>query len=195
MVVSECVVRGNTAAEVGGIEIRTRLGTMTGTTVYANSAEKYGGVLLYGSVNYFVANSIFWGNTDTWFKHDVFDANFSYFASMSLHDSCIEGWNGFPGSENLALDPQFLDPIGPDGVPGTGDDDLRPGQASPCVDAGRNASIQGDPGDLDNDGNTGERTPTDLDHSRRIVDDPAVPDTGPGVGPLVDMGAHERHGP
>lgn len=97
------------------------------------------------------------------------------------------------GPGNLDLDPLFADADGPDNDPATFlDNDYRLGAGSPCIDAGDNALVLIDVFDLDGDGDTLEPTPFDLDLLPRFVDDPAVPDTGAGTPPLVDMGAYER---
>ncbi len=109
--------------------------------------------------------------------------------------SCIEGLTTWVGHGNIGADPLFVDPLGPDGVPWSGDEDLRLGAGSPCIDAGRNGDLPADALDLDGDGNTSEFVPIDLDGGPRRADDPAVPDTGSGVAPVTDMGAYERQGP
>jgi len=90
---------------------------------------------------------------------------------------------GWPGAGNLAADPVFVLPDGPDGIAGTEDDDLRLGSGSPCVDQGGSALLPADAVDLDGDGNVKEPLPFDLDGSPRIF----------GVG--LDMGAYERQVP
>ncbi len=196
--IANCVVRGNTAGDYGaGIALQVYQGEITGTTVYANSGEKWGGVLVSMGGAFRVANSIFWGNVDTLPSSSVFEENFycPYPAWSYMRHSCAEGWTGYGGATNTGLDPQFLDGFGLDGIPGTHDDDLRIGSLSPCVDAGSNAWTLADVADLDNDGNTSERTPTDADHLRRFADNPNVVDTGTGTAPIVDMGAYEQRGP
>ncbi len=97
------------------------------------------------------------------------------------------------GAGNLNLDPLFQDPDGPDDDPLTlADNDYRLGPLSPCADAGDNGLVLPDFFDLDGDGNTAELTPYDLDGNPRFVEDPAVPNTGAGTPPLVDLGAWER---
>ena len=76
------------------------------------------------------------------------------------------------------LDPGFRDFVGPDGRPGTQDDDLRLTPSSPCVDAGDNATVP-------------EDVVSDFAGYRRFVDAPLSPDTGGGEAPVVDMGALE----
>ncbi|MCP3918832.1 MAG: hypothetical protein GY711_25065 [bacterium] len=66
---------------------------------------------------------------------------------------------------------------------------LLPG--SPCIDAGDNAAILADLGDIDGDGDTREPVPLDVALDARRTDDPGAPDTGNGSTPIVDMGAKE----
>jgi hypothetical protein len=70
-------------------------------------------------------------------------------------------------------------------------DDLRLAAGSPMIDAGRNSAVLVDYVDLDNDGDTFERTPRDLDRNARNVDDPYSPNTGLGPVPFVVRGAYE----
>lgn len=67
---------------------------------------------------------------------------------------------------------------------------------SPAVDSANNAVVPPDSSDLDEDGDTAEPTPFDLDGESRFIDDPNTEDTGepdpdyPLLG-IVDMGACE----
>jgi len=96
------------------------------------------------------------------------------------------------GPGNIDADPLFVDPDGPDDDPNTWEDNdfhLSPG--SPCLDAGCNWAVPPDAADLDDDGDTSEITPLDLDGEGRFFDDPDTVDTGCGCPPIVDMGAYE----
>ncbi len=95
------------------------------------------------------------------------------------------------GTGNTSTDPVFTDPVGRDGVPGTLDDDFCLQQGSPCIDAANNAVVSVDEFDLEDDGNTSEPLPFDLDGLPRFKDDPLSSDTGVGPPPFVDMGAYE----
>ncbi|MCK5174625.1 MAG: hypothetical protein KAR47_14625, partial [Planctomycetes bacterium] len=98
------------------------------------------------------------------------------------------GWDGSLGIDqggNIDADPLFVDSDGPDNTPGTEDDDLRLMRFSPCIETGDYAAVPADTEDIDDDGNTGELVPWDLDRRPRIADgDCKVP-------ALVDMGAYE----
>ena len=78
---------------------------------------------------------------------------------------------GWPGVGNLEADPLFAD---------AANGNYRLAAGSPCIDAGDNTAIP--------------LRSRDLDGGRRLVDDPATPDTGLPVGhkPIVDIGAYER---
>lgn len=99
------------------------------------------------------------------------------------------------GDGNIDSEPRFVDSNGPDDDPNTWEDnDYRLGAGSPCVDAGDGAAAPLDSFDVDDDGDTGEPIPFDLDGSPRFVDDPGMPDCGNGTPPIVDMGAYEFQG-
>ncbi len=89
----------------------------------------------------------------------------------SSHNSVSRG--------NLNTDPPFVDAEGPDGLAGTGDEDLRLRPGSPCIDAGNNDALPKDTADLDGDQNILEPLPLDLADSGRLVGD------------TVDLGVYE----
>ena len=127
-----------------------------------------------------VTNCIAWNNVPGEFT-DPIDVQYS----------CIK--NDWPGTGNISADPKFRNPLGPDGIAGTEDDDLRLAPGSPCIDAADNTALPMDEFDLDDDGNTTELLPIDLDGALRRVNDPATPNTGypPNAQVIVDMGAYE----
>jgi hypothetical protein len=107
-----------------------------------------------------VYNSILWGNSEGTVGGD----------GGEIHFSDVEGgWPG-PGSNNINVDPQFVQP---------GTANVRLAFGSPCADAGNNAYLPADAFDLDGDGNTIEPIPLDVAGSARIQ------------GGTVDMGAYE----
>ena len=92
-------------------------------------------------------------------------------------------------SGNLTLDPLMIDPDGDDNVHGTEDDNLRLSGLSPAIDTGsNNFAYVIDFLDLDDDGNSQEKVPMDLDSNVRIF-------AGLGGVERVDMGAYEYGAP
>ena len=72
-------------------------------------------------------------------------------ADIVISDSDVAGgWTG-PGVRNIDLDPLFADLLGPDGLAGTEDDDMRLTSGSPCIDAGDPGFVPA-PGERDLDG-------------------------------------------
>jgi hypothetical protein len=137
-----------------------------------------------------VINCTFFGNSDSWgvggmrsiwadSTPTVINCIFWANAGLQIGDggslttvtySDVQGgWSG-AGNDNINVDPLFVDPDGPDGIPGTDDDNLRLSEGSRCIDAGDNSAVT---------------VTTDLDGRPRILD---------GDGDLVatvDMGAYE----
>ncbi|MEM9167542.1 MAG: GC-type dockerin domain-anchored protein [Planctomycetota bacterium] len=94
-------------------------------------------------------------------------------------------------------DPGFVDPIGPDGFLGTGDEDYRLLPGSRAIDAGNTLQIAQELFDVDGNGSTSGPITLDLGDAPRVTDDAGTPDTGlpAGVGnPVVDIGAFEFQG-
>lgn len=97
-----------------------------------------------------------------------------------LRRTLVEDYPSATSAEgSFGADPLFIDPLGPDGAPGTGDEDLRLRAGSPAVDAGYEWLV---PPSL----------MLDLDGRPRRADDPFTPDTGLGAPPFADLGAYER---
>lgn len=169
--------------------VLSRSATIDSST-FANNAVDAGRALAF--LNPFagesieVRNSIFWENTSG--GSTGFDAQFVLAgdADPSAMDfrfdrNLIQGWPTVPlaGEGNSGADPEFVDPLGADGVPGSIDDDYRLPSGSPGVDSGDSSLV---PAFLT----------SDLDGAPRIADDPATLDSGPGAPPHVDRGAYER---
>lgn len=81
--------------------------------------------------------------------------------------SCVQG--GVAGTGNINAAPLFK---------AATSDDYRPGATSPCIDAADNAALPAG-------------TTADLGLNARRLDEAAIPDTGAGTAPIVDMGAYE----
>jgi hypothetical protein len=98
---------------------------LTNCTFIRNSADKGSGMWNVNS-NPTLTNCILWdGGNEIWNQLN---------SDITITYSNIQG--GFPGEGNIEADPYFVDPEGPDNIPGTEDDDLRLSPISPCVDSG-----------------------------------------------------------
>ena len=143
-----CLFIGNRAASSGG-GLFYRYGTvptLTNCTFVMNHATNGGGV--YGnnsSTEFFVNNSVFWGNTRyLWGEGDVADemGQIMNCGGIDINYSCVQEWSGtLGGVGNIGDDPLLVDPDGPDDILATADDDVRLGVGSPCVDVGDNAAL------------------------------------------------------
>lgn len=72
--------------------------------------------------------------------------------SFTVNHSIIQGWTGAMGGVgNSGASPMFVDPDGPDNIPGTADDDFRLAPGSPASNAG-DPSFVPVPGETDLDG-------------------------------------------
>lgn len=173
-VISQCIFSGNSADDVGG-GMFTSYGsdpTVTNCTFYGNSANNGGALYTDNDFtpNPNVANCILWGNSPNEIVH-IDDGE----TMVSFSD--VQG--GWPGEGNIDADPLFVD---------AASGDLHLSTDSPCIDAGDNAAVPADTADLDEDGDTDEPIPVDLDGNPRIVDGDGN-DTA-----VVDMGAYEFQG-
>ncbi len=182
-----CIFSGNWARRGGGIYVHQGQATVANCVFSGNHAAEEGGGIYGGG---YLVNSILWGNSDA--NGTTALSQVSVPASVSF--SCVMG--GWSGGTNTGADPFFMDHDGIDDVVGTLDDNLRLSFGSPCIDAGHNSLVPVDVRDLNQDGNTDERTPIDADGNPRFNDDPHVPDCSQGppncsAPPVVDMGAYE----
>jgi len=128
-----------------------------------------------------VSNCVFWGNASA---AETEASQIVHLAgTLTIQHSCVEGWSGaLGGTANLGSDPLFVDPIGADGKPWSGDEDLRLAAGSPCIDAGHNDLLGGP-------------SLFDLAGAKRRANDPCTLDCPLvdrcGVPPIVDVGAFE----
>lgn len=128
-------------------------------------------------------NCIFWGNR----SGELFELRNENFISdngnVAIYDTIIERSSTHPVfayaiSRMLDVDPLFQDGTGPDGIPFSGDENLRLSPNSPAIDAGGSAAL---PAWLT----------TDLDGGPRAIDVPGVPNSGVGPVPFIDIGPYE----
>ncbi len=185
---TDCLFAGNTAEDGGAIWGRSfHTLALVNCTIVNNSAGDRGGALSlrYDAAGATLSNCIVWDNSDSEGSGAELQVYHEAGSSeIAVNYSCIQGgWAGDGGVGNIDLDPRFVDAS-------SGNLRLLPG--SPCIDAGDNTALPADEFDLDDDGDTSEPIPFDLDGLARFLDDPAMPDTGNGTAPIVDMGAFEK---
>jgi hypothetical protein len=139
--------------------------TLINCTFLQNSSAGAGGGMYLYRADATIINSVFWGNTDPSGATEFAQIRLGYRSSLTINNSCVQGWSGaLGGGGNLGDDPFLVDPDGDDDLPGTADDNARLAAGSPCIDAGDNAVVTVD---------------TDLDGNPRVVDG------------IVDIGAYE----
>jgi predicted outer membrane repeat protein len=191
--IANCTFSGNQAEGHGGaVFVIPGSATSIINSTFANNLSGFTGQAVSGAAE--VCNSVFGPHS----------AGAALAGITSLEYSCLPPGSTLPpgaGVGNIIADPRFVNPLGPDGIAGTEDDDLRLLADSPCIDAGNTVALPADTLDLDNDGDTAEPLPLDLLGNRRALDTPATPDTGvpppPPAPPhaIVDMGAMEYRRP
>ncbi|MBN1512990.1 MAG: right-handed parallel beta-helix repeat-containing protein, partial [Phycisphaerae bacterium] len=175
-----CEISGNHAASRGG-GVQTYQSDLTAVncTFANNTAGAEGGGVFMNTVSTSLTNCIVWGNTAMGGVSDESAQIHVLAGNLAVDYSCVEHWSGtFGGTGNNGLHPLFVDADGADNVIGTADDNLRLLPGSGAIDGGNNAAVP-----------TG--VTTDLAGGPRFIDDPATPDGGSGVPPIVDMGAYE----
>lgn len=156
------------ASRNGGAIYCRQTGAVVNATIVGNTAEETGAGIFYdaGGAGLFVVNSIVRDNVA------AESPNIAYTDGVAAVTFCnVEG--GWPGLGNVDTEPLFIDERR---------GDYRLASGSPCIDAGDStvSAIAG--GGVDLGGNP------------RIVDDPAIVDTGieSPLGGVIDIGAHER---
>ncbi len=189
-----CLFAHNAAAQGGGIHGAGVAAELINCTIAENTSDLTGGLALVpggivgSTLN--MSNSILWGNVgSTGFSVQVQQLDVPT-SNLSVTYSCIE--DGTPGvtpfpfggstSFNIDLDPIFVAPLRRD---------FRLSTCSPCLDAANTNAVPTDNEDVDEDANSGEKTP-DLTLLRRDRDEPTAADVGAGD-PVVDMGSFEYH--
>jgi choice-of-anchor B domain-containing protein len=136
-VIENSLFLGNLAEKGAGLYSRFQAApAIDGSTFFANVAENEGGGMFHGDSAPQIRNSVLWSNAD---GSDSLESGQVTFDDVTggITYSCVEGWSGLIGGEGvIADDPAFRDAVGDDGVPGTGDEDLRLSAASPLIDQG-----------------------------------------------------------
>jgi hypothetical protein len=171
-----CLHANHSSVSAGAIHLfNGGLASLTNCTIAANRQSPYAGAIVCessvgsGSSEMYLANCILWND----------DRDVVSWGASAVTVACSNVRNGWFDGDNLRVEPRFVDPAGPDGLPGTADDDLRLRGDSLCVDAGNSNLLPADAADVDGDGDVLESLPLDRDGARRVVGD------------SVDLGAYE----
>lgn len=185
------VFSGNSCGFDGGaVFMRNSNGdgpTVTNCTFANNSAARNsGGLYLHGSggphdgvMNPFLYNCVITANSDQSGSGESAQIQ-KVRSAVTISNCLVQGWTGaLGGTANFGGDPDFQDANGIDNLLGTIDDNVRLRVGSPCFDAGDDALLPLDIGDVDGDNNTVEVLPLDLDGGARRV------------AAHVDLGAYE----
>lgn len=179
-----CLFAGN-YSNSHGAAASVYTGMFQNCTVVGNTSA-YGGALHQpnspGTLQ--IVNSVLWRNgrgEDN--QQDQIAQLHLPSGNSDIKNSCIQGWTGsLGGTGNHGNDPRFIDADGPDDIYGTEDDNPRLLPNSPLIDRGDTSALPPDTFDLDEDGDTTEPIPLDLDWLPRIVNG------------TVDVGAYEFQG-
>ena len=192
-----CVFDGNHARTKGGafylVDADAEIDLINCT--FTKNEATTGGAIYNQNPGFFVmpdgmrqrfSNCIFWDNVATNYPTIHTEAgggsNSVTFTSCDIQNALSDGtWDttlGMDGGGNMDVDPLFVDALGPDGIYGNVDDDVRLRLDSPLIDAGDNDLV-----------------PTniieDLAQNERFFDLVYRTDTGAGTAPIVDLGAYE----
>ncbi len=168
---------GGFAGGIGGLTFTPADTSMVNCVIVGNHASEGAGFEMSYSHRAVLRNCIVWGNIAT--GQDVSARDGQFRGSHDFRYSCVQDLlTPIPGE----------DPPNPSRYPGCivvepvfrafAVGDLRLSTQSPCIDAAENQAVS--PAIVE-----------DLVGHLRFVDAPAIPDTGAGTAPIVDMGAYE----
>jgi len=180
-----CLFNGNSAESAGGGALFNDDNSnpiLINCTIVGNDGR---GIRNYSNCRITLTNCVLWGNIGSTTANDVYNQISG--ASVDANNSCIQGWVDSLGwgIDNIGDNPLFIDADGFDNIIGTEDDNLRLSWNSPCIDTGDNLAIPQDTNDIDNNGNTTEQIPWDLDQHARFADGDCNSTN------IVDMGSYE----
>ncbi|GEM_PF-1092979 len=169
-VITNSLFQGNSSSFDGGAiynDIYTDI-TINNSTFTKNNSVNGGAIFSVESTSDLARPSITINNSILWDNQANISDNEIGGTTAVVSHSIVEG--GYPGTGNKQDDPLFVDPA-------NGNFELQ--ASSPGTDMGNNDLLPADVDDLDDDADTTEKIPFDLDGNPRIVN------------AIVDMGAYE----
>jgi len=139
LVLRDSLVAGNATWGEGAVSVDFLASAVILNTIIADNrvwAGNSAGIWVRSS-DASVENSIVWGNCDragiTEHRQIFGDSD----STIEVNNSIVQGWSEVLGGVgNSGDDPLFMHPLGPDGLPGTGDENYRLTPDSPAIDAG-----------------------------------------------------------
>jgi len=191
-VLSQLVFTGNRSEDVSALDVQGAGNVVvTHCTIAGNTATVSGShaVLFLNTTGGTVRGSILWGNSNPQGFTD--QIKMTNAGTAAVNSSVVQNGTDAPGSGVVTTDPLLISILGPDGVAGSGDEDLRLRPGSPSIDTLSSAGLEFDYSDQDGDGNTTERVPFDTSWRARNADDPATPNP---ILHTIEHGAYEFQG-
>ncbi len=192
VMVTNCLFAGNQSL-ISPVEVQLSEGVRFASCTFAHNraiTNSSGGFGLLNAPDSVLTNCIFWGSQGG-SNTSPQSSQIQVFNSPGTQIlSCVFPAGPLIGTDCRFTDPCFVDPFGPDGNLGTGDDNFRLNPGSLAIDAGNGGLIPNDFGDTDGDGNLFEQIEVDLDRVSRVFDDPGMVNTG--TNPAADIGAYEN---
>lgn len=135
-IVSNCVFAGNTGSTAAALDSFSGTAYVFNSVFFRNSANFTGGMVCADG-GCMIRNSIFWGNSHQDSRSQYAQLYASTETAIDISNCIVQGWTGsWGGVGNSGDDPVFVDPDGPDDIPGTEDDNLRLLPGSPGINAG-----------------------------------------------------------
>ncbi|MEM7230257.1 MAG: reprolysin-like metallopeptidase [Planctomycetota bacterium] len=169
---NNCLIAGNRVNNWAGSAVTAAgAGGAIKTPVFTNCtiANNGGGGTALNIWRPELNNCIVWNNSDASGNVTEFMQYITH-ALPVLNNSIASEWSGtVEGVNTFDADPLFIDPDGADDILGTADDDYRLADNSPALDMGASLYLPMDEDDIDQDGDTSELLPIDLDGMPRNV--------------------------
>ena len=142
-----CIFAGNKSNNRHGVIAIKGASNFVNSTFYGNQASSGGGIsLLFTGDSIILQNCILWDNSDPngyeiWVNSGAASAEYSLLESSKSPGINLE-------LNNLTSDPGFVDPVGPDLIVGTLDDDLRLLSTSSAINMGSDSFLNYNENDI-----------------------------------------------
>lgn len=183
-ILAGCAVWGNTATRGAGIFAERGFVELTACTMVNGAVQHGHDLLLAGGAAAVVRGTILAGRSPHAYVGDACTMECWFnLAAESVVPTLTSATSVFVDVGSLVGSPRFADPLGPDGIAGTPDDDLGLLPNSPAIDAGVFTApwFEG-------------QSNLDAAGAPRVADDPGMPNIGVGAGGAMDIGAYEFQG-